>query len=66
MPILTIWEGSTGEYKPEDSSTSPTAESAGAEFEGLYFPVLPAVGHVRPRQLVYPGLPPCKVSGKTI
>ena len=38
-PILTVWEGSTRKYKPEDGSTSPTAVRAGAEC--LYFPVLP-------------------------
>ena len=27
-PILTVWEGITGKYKPEDDSISPTAGRA--------------------------------------
>ena len=39
-PILTVWEGITGKYKPEDESTSPTEGRACAKSEGLYFPVM--------------------------
>ena len=40
MPILTVWEGVTGKYKPDDDSTSPSAAKACAKSEGLYFSVM--------------------------
>ena len=43
-PILTPCEGITGKYKPDDVSTSPTAGTACAKSEGLYFPVMPDPG----------------------
>ena len=41
-PILTVWEGITGKYKPSDYVSALPAVGLILSSSGLYFPVMPS------------------------